>query len=285
MGIDIHALNFLIYSKKIKPFKNTITIGRQQINEHENVVTKLLKPNKNYDHKKFCEELLLEYFGAINVDSIDYSDYEGASFVHDMSLPIPNGKFEKYDTVIDGGSLEHVFDVIQAIKNCTNLCKIGGQIIHLQMANNFCGHGFWQFSPEFFFSLYSRNNGYDNTEVYIADVNKTKVWFKVKNLENKRMDLISNNSLYILVRTVLKENKIDKLSVNQSDYVSKWGQKGRQEVNKQKSHKWRRFIKDIPLLYDLLSPIYRTLLSFKKNPGLNNNNPSLSKIKISDLNE
>jgi len=66
--------------------------------------------------------------------------------------------------------MEHVFNASQGLKNVTRLCAPGGQIIHSLPANNFCNHGFWQFSPELFFSLYSDKNGYSETEIFLADV-------------------------------------------------------------------------------------------------------------------
>ena len=37
-------------------------------------------------------------------------------------------------------------------------------------ANDQCGHGFWQFSSEPFFSLYDESNGYQSTEINLRDV-------------------------------------------------------------------------------------------------------------------
>ena len=47
----------------------------------------------------------------------------------------------------------------------SDLCKNGGTIIHSLPSNNNCGHGFWQFSPELFFSLYNEKNGFKNNEM------------------------------------------------------------------------------------------------------------------------
>ncbi|MDR1149764.1 MAG: class I SAM-dependent methyltransferase, partial [Spirochaetaceae bacterium] len=86
---------------------------------------------------------MFKHFGAVTVDSIDYSDYEGASIVHDMNLPVPGHLKEKYDCVWDGGALEHVFNYPTAIKNCMDMVKIGGHLILETPCNNQCGHGFY----------------------------------------------------------------------------------------------------------------------------------------------
>ena len=71
---------------------------------------------------------------------------------------------EKFDTIIDFGTSEHIFNVVENLSNISKFCKNNGIILHSLPANNNCGHGFWQFSPELFFSLYSENNGFSDTE-------------------------------------------------------------------------------------------------------------------------
>jgi len=107
---------------------------------------------QNIKKTYILNHLLRQEFGASTVVSIDYSDYEGANIIHDMNYPISQETYSKFDTVIDAGSLEHVYNAPQALKNCSLICnKSGGQIVHILPSNNYCSHGFWQFSPELFF--------------------------------------------------------------------------------------------------------------------------------------
>ena len=48
---------------------------------------------------------------------MDASAFEGANFVHDLNNPIPEELHCKYDAVVDGGTLEHVFNVPVAFAN------------------------------------------------------------------------------------------------------------------------------------------------------------------------
>ena len=153
-----------------KPFGRVATIGRQGLHVPPEKVRKLLNLNQEIDYGKYCEDLLKAQFGAKSVDSFDNSDYEGATHIVDMNVRLK--KQYRYDTVIDGGSLEHIYNAPQALKNLSEMCEEGGQILHMLPANNFCGHGFWQFSPELFFSLYSGKNGYGtnvNRDSFSAD--------------------------------------------------------------------------------------------------------------------
>jgi len=62
-----------------------------------------------------------------------------------------NGELSAYDTLVNFGSLEHVYNAPQALLNVSELCRNGGQILHLLPGNNFCGHGFWRFPQNYSF--------------------------------------------------------------------------------------------------------------------------------------
>jgi len=102
-------------------------------------------------------EPFLEACGFRTVRSLDFSDYEGADIVHDLNLPLP-AKLEALSSfVYDGGTIEHVFDVAQALQNVMKLTKLGGTILLSSPANGQCGHGFYQFSPELFYRVLEAN--------------------------------------------------------------------------------------------------------------------------------
>jgi SAM-dependent methyltransferase len=201
MGIDRDMFNFLLYAKKYGNFGKTVTIGRQG-----NSLPGFMLTGTKYENVKYCEPLMKDYFGSESVDSIDISNYENATILHDMNKPLPEGLKNQYDTVIDSGTLEHIYNIPQALENCSFLCKPGGQIIHSLPANNSCGHGFWQISPELFFSLYSEENGYKDTEVFLKEKSFTEKWFKVIQPRNgNRVNIFSKKPMEILCRTVLND--------------------------------------------------------------------------------
>jgi hypothetical protein len=151
MGIDVTALKFLRHCRTFGPFNSTLTIGRQEIHAADLDVRRILRAPASYRHDKYSERLLTDYFGATSVESTDKSDYEGATRIHDMNQVMPPELRSRYDSIIDIGSLEHVFNIAQALDNCSHAVKVGGQVIHVLPSNNFCGHGFLQCSPELFF--------------------------------------------------------------------------------------------------------------------------------------
>jgi SAM-dependent methyltransferase len=203
-------------------FGKTATLGRQHVHVPNHELDKALGGRGGHEGA-YCEALLIDFFGADDVVSIDSSDYEGATQIHDLNHPLPEGLVGKFDTVIDAGTLEHVYDIAQALKNTSMLVKPGGQIIHISPSNNFCGHGFWQFSPGLFFSLYSPKNGYRNTEVFVAELGLPDVWFKVREPQGtQRIEIIPQSPMFVIVRTVVDSRNFSHDDVNQSDYLFAW---------------------------------------------------------------
>ena len=127
-------------------FGRTITIGRQQLTFPAREVFGYLGVSAVSPDLPFVDDLIARAFGASEVASIDASSFEGATYVRDLNKPLEVG-FPQFDTVIDGGSLEHIFDVRASLANVAAICATGGQILHIVPANNFMGHGFYQFRP------------------------------------------------------------------------------------------------------------------------------------------
>lgn len=116
---------------------------------------------------EYADRFFEVFLGAKKVLSLDCSNYEHCSIVHDMNKPIAKTYFETFDVVIDGGSLEHIFNFPVALANCMNLVKRGGSLFIFSMANNHLGHGFYQFSPELFFRAFRDSYGYETRSVVV----------------------------------------------------------------------------------------------------------------------
>jgi hypothetical protein len=74
----------------------------------------------------------------------------------------------RYDAVVDGGTLEHVFNVPVAFRNAMDAVKVGGHFFATLPANNQCGHGFYQFSTEFFYRVFCAENGFVVIKLIVA---------------------------------------------------------------------------------------------------------------------
>lgn len=225
MGIDKSVLSHLLYGLKHGSFLNTLTLGRQQIHLTRDKVSSLVGDQVETEYGHFCEDLLINHFGSTHVDSLDYSSFEGCTFIHDLNKPLPprlKHLASYYDTVLDLGTLEHVFNIIAALDNVSRLCKVGGRIIHVLPANGQCGHGFWQFSPDLFFGLYSVPNGYTHTEVFMADVPSGSI-IKLKPPEaGDRLTVDNLGESYVMVITCKNTEYYSHEDLQQSDYAHAW---------------------------------------------------------------
>lgn len=121
-------------------------------------------------------EPLLGLMGFENIRSLDASAYEGADIIHDLNAPLPNALVGLTDFLYDGGTMEHVFDVARVLDTMSRLVRPGGTLLVSTPANGQCGHGFYQYSPEFFHRALEAH-GFINIRVYLVGLLKPSRWF------------------------------------------------------------------------------------------------------------
>lgn len=232
MGFDIQNTRFILDANKSGVnFSRCATLGRQ---------------NLHIDKKTYAEEALrfgldsaasavnsafssfpyadgfLYLMGAKELTTIDASNYEGASVIVDLNTPIPNDLVDRFSVVIDGGTIEHIFNVPCAFSNVAKMLKQGGHFISVNGANNFMGHGFYQFSPELLYRTFSMENGFQVESMIICEHTRNSDWYEVADPAKvgARVELINNSRTYIMMRARKVASK--ELFVNtpqQSDYA------------------------------------------------------------------
>jgi len=109
--------------------------------------------------------------GFERVESCDYSGDEEPTYLIDLNDPVPDSLIGKFDVVYDGGTLEHVFNIPNALKNVHLLLKDGGRIIHHSPSSNHVDHGFYMFSPCLFVDYYATNS-YKICEAQLVEYDK-----------------------------------------------------------------------------------------------------------------
>jgi len=236
LGIDIHNLNLLAHAQDLGVgFDRTIAIGRQalfiedwELEQHRlrRGRTPLAEPQRRSGEPRYFEPLMQQWLGAAVADSVDASPYENARLIHDMNLPWPDAGEHgaargRYDAVLDFGCLEHVFNFPVAWRNCVDLCRVGGHVLHSLPANNLSGHGFYQFSPELFFNLYRPQHGFELRGLWFALKSDRRYWWKVASpLEVKRrVNLCNSHEVYMLVLARKLRDAGPVPAPQQSDYA------------------------------------------------------------------
>lgn len=233
MGIEIKCANLFLRLKDAgAPMESVISVGRQQFALIDEEITALERdlPESLDELKglslddKFADPFF-HALGASTVHSIDVSDYESCTHVHDLNGPIPEEWRGQYDIVFDGGSLEHVFNLPTALKNCMQMVRPGGHFITFSPANNFMGHGFYQFSPELFFRALSPNNGFEILQALLLEMTPKGRIFAVTDPSQAgaRTGLESAHPLILaVIARRCADVPIFETPPQQSDYSVRW---------------------------------------------------------------
>jgi len=228
VGIDRAGAIFLGYSKrKGASFRRTLTFGRQglyaDLNTINDVLTATNSPRLDA-LPKYCEPFLAA-LGAETIDSLDASSFEQSTIVHDLNAPLPERLHAQYTAVLDLGTIEHVFNAPAAFKSAMEAVAPGGHFIQVNVANNFTGHGFWQFSPELLYRMLAPENGFEVETMFLHEVERKKRWFRVLDPKAVGRRVTFRNSVPTYVLTVARRTKqvaIFPSPPQQSDYVVQW---------------------------------------------------------------
>jgi hypothetical protein len=98
---------------------------------------------------------------------LDIAVIRGGEIVQDLNEPLAPELVGAFDFVIDSGTLEHCFNIAQAVANVAMAVRVGGVVHHgnpLVMIN----HGFYNFSPAFYHDFYGAN-GFKLIDMYAVE--------------------------------------------------------------------------------------------------------------------
>ena len=191
MAYDAGGVRFLFHAADLGvDYANTATLGHQYLFATQADVAEALAVCRGVTSSDVAASVyrdcagwvdgILRYLGASHVDSIDASAFEGCTLVHDLNQPISPELEERYSAVVDGGTIEHVFDFPTAIRNCMRMVRQGGHLILHMPVNNYPGHGFYQFSPDLLFRVLSPRFGFSIRDALIIEIYHPRPrWFRV----------------------------------------------------------------------------------------------------------
>lgn len=221
-------------------FTRTLTLGRQRLYVSQPELATLANRYRPDLRRRLADlrdgepadPFLTRFLDIRELHALDHSDYEGAAVTHDLNLPLPRRLHEQFDVVIDSGTLEHVFNLPVAVASCMELVKRGGTLFLASPANNMCGHGFYQFSPELWFRLFRNVNGFTLTRLALVthpfpgiELSPRHTWYDVTD----PADLHVRVPLMTATPTImmLEAKRVDVLPIlvtppQQSDYVARW---------------------------------------------------------------
>lgn len=236
MGITKQDVIFLFHAKgKGVDFSSTAMLGRlvlyadkSDIESCEVKYGNAAKSSSQVDFKDKYSEPFFEMLGANRVDSIDYSDYEQATIIHDLNRPMPETIRQIFSCIVDGGTIEHVFNYPIAVKSCMDAIKVGGHFIGITPTNNQSGHGFYQFSPELIYRVFSEENGFEVVQMLVsADVSDgdQQEWYEVADPKRVKSRVMLVNNRPLTLRFIAKkvaQKEVFQTNPQQSDYATTW---------------------------------------------------------------
>ena len=240
MAIGLNIIKLLLWGRNLGvKFNRTATLGRMGFVCSPGTLRDTLKDfDVAISEEQFakcyvrepCRDLFADEFiralGATEYVSVDRSDFEGANFLHDLNEPFPEKMRGQFDFVLDGGTLEHVFNYPAALKHSLELVRVGGHFLTIPPANGHMGHGFYQCSPELFFGVFSEQNGFVIKKFLLFESYREGTQFyEVQSpaLTKSRVELNSSPpvSLAILAQKIA-DVPIFARPPQQSDYVAAW---------------------------------------------------------------
>lgn len=266
MGMSFHDARLMWNARNAGAcFDSVLTIGRQSLCLHPEEAAFFLRSQErspgggqltpgDLAFGVFAEPFLRGCLGARSVEALDYSDYDGAQHIHDMNEPVPEGLVARFDAVFDGGALEHIFNFPVAVSNLMRMTKVGGRVFISTPANNFCGHGFYQFSPELMFRVFAAENGFEIRTVQLLEArypspeltrNRTAYAVADPAAVHGRVGLVTRRPVLMLVEAhKLEHVPLFTRAPLQSDYVSAWSAakadaRGEPKVQAAPGRSWR----------------------------------------------
>jgi hypothetical protein len=226
-------------------FDRALTLGRQNLYLHRKESAALIEEfglapevdGLSEPFGTYADDFLRTALLVGALDSMDVSSYEGAAILHDLNVPVARDLEQCFDAVIDGGTLEHIFNIPVALSNVMRMTKVGGRVFLANPANNLCGHGFFQFSPELMFRTFSSAHGFAVERVALMEAQFPGIelvprrgLYEVNDPEELgvRVTLVSRHPIMLVVHARKLNHLSDPLRVTpqQSDYMEMWNGEG-----------------------------------------------------------
>ncbi|MXQ08208.1 class I SAM-dependent methyltransferase [Alphaproteobacteria bacterium GH1-50] len=175
-------------------------------------------------------ETFFEKLGYSQVDSLDFSPFEGASIIQDLSGDLNPDLHGRFNTIYDGGTIEHIFELPTAYRNVDRMLKEGGVFIGHSPCNNWINHSFYQINPEMVYGFWEKAMGYKILHMILqpllpnfSDRVVTSTNPNETGVRPRLSGKLPNNSPIMLCFAVQKPFGVQgSQRAYQTDYMEKW---------------------------------------------------------------
>lgn len=240
MGIDIVTAPLLAKSAEHSRVNGeALMLGRQQLFIPRKRKRRFTATMSQFDFSLSYDDLhqypphyaepFFDAVGINNIRSMDATTYEGSDIAHDLNQPVDDSLVDRFSYIFDGGTLEHVFNVPNALENVHKMLKPGGIFVSATTGDGWFGHGFWQMSPEIAFGYWGISRGYEILDVMEVPTKPRQRPSTIPNpyKTGKRAGKQNETSVVYLWYVVRKPKIQKKFAVpQQSDYQVLWETEG-----------------------------------------------------------
>lgn len=158
MGIDFSQLKFFDACNAHDCIKEPVlALGSLKIQETQQDIAAFARAG---NYRDFLETQSVKSLFLARYGIREYADCDlnGSAEINlDLSQPISKQFIGSFGSVLNGGTIEHIFDLRQVFENIHLMVRPGGAMLHL-VPITWYNHGFINFNPLFFESLSEINN-------------------------------------------------------------------------------------------------------------------------------
>jgi SAM-dependent methyltransferase len=112
------------------------------------------------------DDAFFRLLGVSAIHALDHSDYEGAEIIHNLSRPITPNLENSADFILDGSTLDNVFDPTTAIQNVARMLRPGGRFLSVNM-QSFHSDSYALVSPYWYLDFFAVNR-FEDCRVYVT---------------------------------------------------------------------------------------------------------------------
>jgi hypothetical protein len=187
MGLSSHAARLIVREHRFRPITGKLlSVGRQTVfvtpRQAVALVESELGTRRDVDLANLendtttrgardrgfiSDRAFYSLFSDATYHCLDQSAYENADIVFNLCSAEPPAELENgFDFIVEGSTLDNVFDPAAALRNLARFASVGGRLFHLNRASR--RHNVYvAFSLSWFYDYYSVN-AFEDCQVYLA---------------------------------------------------------------------------------------------------------------------
>ena len=220
-----------------RPYGRLLTLSRYTISFDANFFNRVCSASgwdvrihveeNDEDVSPLTDKIVFSTLGFEHIESIDYSDYEWPDFIHDLNdTNIPIELEEQYDFIVDGGTMEHIFNLPNVLENVHKMLKVGGTFLFDQPIWQGFNKGYYNCSPCLFYEYFLINQYKINS--FSVYARKDDFYYVADSIINDicgEIPLIEGSISSVCGSVTKTSNSSCNISPNQGSYKKLWERK------------------------------------------------------------